>query len=842
MKLRNAFLFSLLFWGTYLTSNAQGPYPPNLNFETGITSGWTCYKGKILTGPVWSLTTCTPVPTLHTVTALPDTDYYGGFPVVGAGLYSLKIGKDSAGGNADGAEYHIHVPATGNFELTYRYAVVMEDPGHSSTQQPRFLVTFSDSATGTIMTCSSATFVAGALPGFSISSLPSRTGTGYDVYYKNWTTAYANLDKMSGKTVIANFKVAGCVPASHWGYAYLDFDTGYSYGLIRTSYAACHATTDTLTAPPGYSSYQWYDSATFTHLYGTTRTAVLTVPTVATTYAVIVMPAVGFGCPDTLYTTLIASLFTNQSHDTAICSGTTISLKAGAAGIHKPITYSWTPALGLSCSTCDTVTMTPPTGTTKYAVTVTDATGCSITDTIKVSSYTVLPAITGSTSVCIGLTTVLTDAATGGSWSSSNTAVATIGTSVGLVTTVSAGTANITYSLAGGCFAFTTFTVLPIPTITITSYSSCSNVDSLVASGGGPLYIWSPSTGLSSPLTATTLASPPVTTTYTLTALGTCKSKSTITVNGDKIFGHITFGGPTPDTLDMKVWLIQYNPADSSIKAVDSTLTCVFDSMTYYEFDGKPSGNYMVKAKLLFGNPPGSSGYVPTYSLSTSHWDSGATVTHAGGSDSLHITMVYGTVPAGPGFIGGYVYSGAGKGTTADAPMGGMLILLEDAAFNILSHTYTDGTGAYSFGNVAYGDYLIYPEDYDYKTTYAPCTINDAKPALNSVDFRQYLTSKIIKPYKFPNGITPISSNKELIIFPNPTSGELNIQWTNQKIGNADLEITDIIGRKLYKSVINMNASSGQVQVNVNGLNEGVYMITIKSDYIYYCGKLMIEE
>ena len=60
------------------------------------------------------------------------------------------------------------------------------------------------------------------------------------------------------------------------------------------------------------------------------------------------------------------------------------------------------------------------------------------------SSVFGLGAITGTTIICVGATSTLSDSTTGGTWSSSNIAIATIGTS-GIVTGVSVGTSMITY-------------------------------------------------------------------------------------------------------------------------------------------------------------------------------------------------------------------------------------------------------------------------------------------------------------------------------------------------------------------------------------------------------------
>ncbi len=89
--------------------------------------------------------------------------------------------------------------------------------------------------------------------------------------------------------------------------------------------------------------------------------------------------------------------------------------------------------------------------------------GCTFySDTINVI-FNFLPSpITGKDTICIGNLTTLHDATTGGIWSSSNTAVATVGTS-GIVSGISSGTATITYST--GCFVTKNITVVSPPCV-----------------------------------------------------------------------------------------------------------------------------------------------------------------------------------------------------------------------------------------------------------------------------------------------------------------------------------------------------------------------------------------
>lgn len=65
-------------------------------------------------------------------------------------------------------------------------------------------------------------------------------------------------------------------------------------------------------------------------------------------------------------------------------------------------------------------------------------------------------------------------------------------------------------------------------------------------------------------------------------------------------------------------------------------------------------------------------------------------------------------------------------------------------------------------------------------------------------------------------------------IFPNPTSDVLNVQYTLAKEGNVTMNITDLTGRTI-KSIVKENQGTFQVteQINIAGLNSGIYMLTV---------------
>lgn len=121
-------------------------------------------------------------------------------------------------------------------------------------------------------------------------------------------------------------------------------------------------------------------------------------------------------------------------------------------------------------------------------------TGCYRTALVSVNP---LPAeITGPDSVCVGVSVSLASTTSGGSWTSSNAAVATVGTS-GSVMGVASGTSAISYTLPlTGCVRVSVVTVntLPYPGLLSAPYNVCQSGTMTVITTV-PGGTWSASTG-----------------------------------------------------------------------------------------------------------------------------------------------------------------------------------------------------------------------------------------------------------------------------------------------------------------------------------------------------------
>jgi len=165
----------------------------------------------------------------------------------------------------------------------------------------------------------------------------------------------------------------------------------------------------------------------------------------------------------------------------AVCVGLSTTLSDSATG------GNWTKSnsnvnIGFSSGTLTGIIS----GTTVITYTV-PATGCFVTKTVSVTPSP--GAISGLTRVCEGAATMLSDPITGGTWTSSNTGVAVIGSSSGMLTGITPGPVTITYSLGLGCNVSTIITVNPLPpVITGTMYECVGAATTLSDSAGSGIW------------------------------------------------------------------------------------------------------------------------------------------------------------------------------------------------------------------------------------------------------------------------------------------------------------------------------------------------------------------
>ena len=215
---------------------------------------------------------------------------------------------------------------------------------------------------------------------------------------------------------------------------------------ISGSSAVCAGSTITLSSPGGGT---WISSNT--SVATVTSGGVVSGVTLGTTIITYTLPT---GCATTT-TVTVSPTPTPITGITSICTGLTTTLTDGVGG---GLWSSSNTAVATAGSTTGIITgVTAGTSRITYSL----GSGCLVTTIVTI--YASPTAISGPSALCAGTTMTLTDGVAGGTWFSSNTAVATVVTGTGFVSAIALGTTIITYTLPGGCIATKTITVSPVP-------------------------------------------------------------------------------------------------------------------------------------------------------------------------------------------------------------------------------------------------------------------------------------------------------------------------------------------------------------------------------------------
>lgn len=165
----------------------------------------------------------------------------------------IRLGNDSVGGQAESITYHFKVDPE-KAVLLLKFAVVFQDPGHESKDQPRFVVRIMNKEGDLIESC--AEYDVTARPGiegfqtFSMGSVP--------VQWRDWTSVGLDMSLYAGKEVQVQFVTYDCALMGHFGYAY--FTAQCISGHLNLT--ACEGDQFTVSAPEGFAAYRWQDGRT----------------------------------------------------------------------------------------------------------------------------------------------------------------------------------------------------------------------------------------------------------------------------------------------------------------------------------------------------------------------------------------------------------------------------------------------------------------------------------------------------------------------------------------------------------------------------------------------------
>jgi len=470
---------------------------PNADFSQGNFSNWVGYTG--------TYTSCCPTQGIvngrHTImTGGTDVNTGNLLNVLPPGATrSARLGNSNVNSEAERLRYTLTVTPQSSLFI-YKYAVVMQDPGHTSSDQPKFNVRILNQGGNVIDP------VCGFYSVVSSGSIPGFQNAAGSVRWKNWTTVGVNLTPYMGQNITIEYSTYDCAQGAHYGYAYLS--CACAPMLIDVNFCAGNASI-VLSAPDGFS-YHWTPGG------ATTQNITINNPVIGSTYTCTLTSA--NGCQVVLQSVLNPTIVTPAFNVTSpLCSNTKTFVSTSTVNQGVIDSYLWNFGNGAT-STLQNPTYTyPSSGTYTVSLTITGSMGgCPQTTTQQVMVYPPPIASAGpDKSVCAGQQATLT--ASGGvsyQWSNS------VNTQSITVSPLTATTYTVTATDANGCTASDNAVVSINPTPVASAGPNkavCIGAAATLNGSGGTTYLWAPAATLDNSAIATPVANPTITTTYSVT-------------------------------------------------------------------------------------------------------------------------------------------------------------------------------------------------------------------------------------------------------------------------------------------------------------------------------------
>jgi gliding motility-associated-like protein len=386
-------LTSILTSLTFLTF-AQPSACFNADFEDNSFTNWNGFYGSCcgINTPNQGFTN------QHQIMVGPGTDPMvaacGNLSITPPGEnFSAMVGDfTGTGAQAARLQYNFTITPQSNM-IIVKYAVVLEDPGHSVSQQPRFEAQLYDAAGNPLPCTFYQVAAANGVPGFQNCG---------SYRWKDWTTFGVDVTQYMGQTVTLDVATGDCSLSGHWGYAYVNA----SCSSLELSAFYCQNganNTATLTAPDGFSNYVWTNAATGQQL-ATGQVANVNIQGVDTVNCQITSAN---GCVATLTTAVLPAEVIGDIVDSNVCNGyATVLLNNTSYTNAAPDSIFWSSSDGYTSNDTTFNHVFPAPGSYTVEMIVTNSANCIDTVNTVVEVFENPVASFGFDDVCLGQTAV----------------------------------------------------------------------------------------------------------------------------------------------------------------------------------------------------------------------------------------------------------------------------------------------------------------------------------------------------------------------------------------------------------------------------------------------------
>jgi len=266
------------------------------------------------------------------------------------------------------------------------------------------------------------------------------------------------------------------------------------------------------------------------------------------------------------------------------------------------------------------------------------------------------------------------------------------------------------------------------------------------------------------------------------------------------------------------VYLISYNEKDSTISAMDSTVT---DSGGFFMFYNLVYPGYYLKAAMQSSSQYYKD-YLPTYYDTSVYWDQAIEVEiYPNGLPVwAEIHMIKGNNPGGPGFIGGKVSKGSNMRSDQ---FPGIPVILLDGMGKAVAYTYSDEDGNFAFNDLALGNYKVYADYFGIECEELSLELTESNKTVTNVEIVVNKTGIVVSLGDLIEGLVETAGK----LFPNPADEQINLKLMALQNVNIRISIFNLMGKEVYTDYISVHQGQNLISIPLDELENGVYMLNL---------------
>jgi len=126
-----------------------------------------------------------------------------------------------------------------------------------------------------------------------------------------------------------------------------------------------------------------------------------------------------------------------------------------------------------------------------------------------------------------------------------------------------------------------------------------------------------------------------------------------------------------------------------------------------------------------------------------------------------------------------------------------------------------------------------------------PFTVTNSNPYSQLTNNTTWYTSANLS-FEFVSstlsGVKEVSNNaSQTVVYPNPANGSAYVKVSLSKNENVEISVMNLVGQVVKSTFANGNVGENNIQVDLSGLNTGVYMVTVKAGNNSSTKKIVVE-